>query len=86
MAQALLQMDAATKAGQAKSNSLVFNTFIFMQVHTSGLLLRGMCFAWLRRHTLPREAEGIQGTPKTQEQGLARVLLAGVEHAARPPD
>lgn len=27
-------MDAATKWGQSKSNSLVFNTFIFMQVHT----------------------------------------------------
>ena len=31
-AQAMLQMDAATKWGQEKSNSLVFNTFIFMQV------------------------------------------------------
>ena len=30
-AQAMLQMDTATKWGQANSNSLVFNTFIFMQ-------------------------------------------------------
>ena len=29
--QAMLQMDSATKWGQANSNSLVFNTFIFMQ-------------------------------------------------------
>lgn len=30
-AQAMVQMDSATKWGQEKSNSLVFNTFIFMQ-------------------------------------------------------
>lgn len=35
MLQALLQMDAATKWGQSKSNSMVFNTFIFMQARDS---------------------------------------------------
>ena len=34
-AQAMLQMDTATKWGQEKGNSLVFNTFIFMQVPSS---------------------------------------------------
>lgn len=53
-------MDAATKAGQAKSNSLVFNTFIFMQVLAKRAAAQQHAHAWLRTCTLAREAEGIQ--------------------------